>query len=388
MHCPEDMIPACASIIYCAAKADIAELTEIGQQIAMKWGAKFAQPHLNNDSGKVPAKIVKLLSVTPPPKKDVIAVMQEVAKLYQIDWQPSEEPEPEPEPEPAKPAEEPKAEEQKPQVQQQPAESKRSQQPAQVEAVSEVKSAVDPSAAATLSSDIFPGTLNVIIHKAADLFAGVKGKQNPFVRLQIRGGSTILNSTVDQNGGMSPTWSQEHFPFAIKDREAVLQVEVYNQPEKGKEAVLGSALLNVVDLIMRPGPDWHPLYRDAQRKAGAGSLLLSTQYMSMPIMQQQGGGPGEVVPAELGQGAAAETHDEPGAVPESKDKDSKDPPSAGSGSGSGSDSKQKQAEQPKAATPAPKQQFNSQPLQMGAPISNSSPEDDELAARLRALQGD
>jgi hypothetical protein len=131
-------------------------------------------------------------------------------------------------------------------------------------------------------ADLFPGTLNVIVHKARELYDAKHGaKQDPFIKLSIRGQPPTLKTTADHAGGKEPKWAQEHFPFGVKDPNAQISIEAYNQGAITDD-FLGGTILPVADIIRRPGPEWYPLGRDAGgKRKPAGALLLSIQYLPL-----------------------------------------------------------------------------------------------------------
>lgn len=87
--CPEDFDETCSTIIYCAARiAEVPELREVAQQLALKFGTEWAEAHRNNHSGKVPPRIVTLLAATPPPLARIVPVLRQIAADHDVEWEP------------------------------------------------------------------------------------------------------------------------------------------------------------------------------------------------------------------------------------------------------------------------------------------------------------
>ena len=55
-ECPEDLIESVCTILYCAKRVDIPELSEIGAQFKAKWGPKWFEANIENRSGRVSKK--------------------------------------------------------------------------------------------------------------------------------------------------------------------------------------------------------------------------------------------------------------------------------------------------------------------------------------------
>ena len=56
--CPEDLLESVCTILYCAKRVDIPELTVIGGQFKAKWGDKWFQKHVENKSGRVSKQVL------------------------------------------------------------------------------------------------------------------------------------------------------------------------------------------------------------------------------------------------------------------------------------------------------------------------------------------
>lgn len=88
--CSSDLEESIASIIYCSRRVDnIPELSECTDQFSKKYGSKFVQQHINNEAGRVNPRIVDKLSVSPPDFEIVLNNMQEIAKQFDINWEPN-----------------------------------------------------------------------------------------------------------------------------------------------------------------------------------------------------------------------------------------------------------------------------------------------------------
>jgi len=262
-ECPADLVEACASIIYCAGRVEVPELKEIGQFLGAKFGKKWAEDFINNDTGVVSQRVIDRLSVKPPPLEDVLKLLTDIAEQYEIDWKPNLKDD---------------------------TKSTSHEALGAIVAIehteAELKGEYDPD-----SKISYPGTLNVIVHKGQKLYdTQLIGKEKPYVKLRIHGDTNVLKTTVDSEGGRAPKWSLEHFPFPIKNAGAKLQVEVWNSNSLGDDHI-GNCLLNIDRLIMAPDPTWYRLTRE-QGKVSAGALMLSIQYLPLNMASPKSGGGG------------------------------------------------------------------------------------------------
>jgi len=89
-ECPFDMREAVCTLIYCANRTEIKELTQVKEQLVKKFGKDFAARAMNNHNGCVNERIVHKLSAQPPNAFLVLNYMKELAAEYNIDWQPDE----------------------------------------------------------------------------------------------------------------------------------------------------------------------------------------------------------------------------------------------------------------------------------------------------------
>jgi len=249
-ECPEDLVEACASIIYCAGRVEVTELKEIGQFLGAKFGQKWAESFINNETGVVSQRVIDRLSVKPPPFEEVIKLLTDIAEQFDIDWKPN-------------------------------LKDDRNNHEAlgAIAAIEhteeELKGDFD-----TEHKISYPGTLNIIVHKAQKLYdTQLIGKEKLYVKIRVFNDSQWLKTTVDMAGGRAPKWDQEHFPFSVKSSGQKLQVEIWNSSGLGDDHI-GNCLLNIDRLILTPDPTWYRLTRE-QGKTKAGALMLSTQYLPL-----------------------------------------------------------------------------------------------------------
>ena len=108
---PEDIFEAIASIIWASTIVNIPELEEVRSQLAKKYGKKFVTEILEKPAEQgnvrdclrfysflsqfllllvVNARLFRKLSVEPPSASLVLNYMVEIAKEYNIDWQPTD----------------------------------------------------------------------------------------------------------------------------------------------------------------------------------------------------------------------------------------------------------------------------------------------------------
>lgn len=57
-ECPEDLLESICTLLYCAKRVDIPELTEVGGQFKAKWGEKWFNANIENKSGRVSKQVM------------------------------------------------------------------------------------------------------------------------------------------------------------------------------------------------------------------------------------------------------------------------------------------------------------------------------------------
>lgn len=89
-ECPDELREAASSLIWAAHNVDIDELREVANQLTKKFGSKFSKAALNNENNVVNDRLFQKLSYRPPSAYLVIKYLEEIARTYDIDWEPSE----------------------------------------------------------------------------------------------------------------------------------------------------------------------------------------------------------------------------------------------------------------------------------------------------------
>lgn len=84
--CDAGLEEAVKSLMYAAPRTEIKELQQARVLLAEKYGKEFALQAADNTDGKVAAKVVKKLSVVPPPPALVDGYLEEIARTYGVDW--------------------------------------------------------------------------------------------------------------------------------------------------------------------------------------------------------------------------------------------------------------------------------------------------------------
>ena len=69
-------------------QSDVQELKLVSDQFTAKYGKPYAQACLENSVGTVSAKLMHKLSVQAPPKITVEKYLIEIAKYYNVDYEP------------------------------------------------------------------------------------------------------------------------------------------------------------------------------------------------------------------------------------------------------------------------------------------------------------
>ncbi len=86
--CDPGLEEAVKSLMYAAPKTEIKELQTVRTLLAEKFGKDFLLAAMDNTDGKISDKVVRKLSVTPPPEDLVTGYLTEIAKAYGVNWPP------------------------------------------------------------------------------------------------------------------------------------------------------------------------------------------------------------------------------------------------------------------------------------------------------------
>lgn len=89
-ECPPDLIEAVTTLIWCTDRVDIAELNEVKKQLSLKFGKEFSLAAQANATGRVNERLLEKLSVKPPSAHLVVSYLTEIAKEFDVSWQPTE----------------------------------------------------------------------------------------------------------------------------------------------------------------------------------------------------------------------------------------------------------------------------------------------------------
>jgi vacuolar protein sorting-associated protein IST1 len=84
--CDPGLEEAVKSIMYAAPRIEVKEVNSVRILLAEKFGKEFAKTAADNSDGMVSEKVVKKLSVTPPPQALVNGYLEEIARTYGVDW--------------------------------------------------------------------------------------------------------------------------------------------------------------------------------------------------------------------------------------------------------------------------------------------------------------
>ena len=86
--CDPGLEEAVKSLMYAAPKTEIKELQTVRTLLAEKFGKDFLLVAMDNADGRISDKVVRKLSVTPPPEELVTGYLTEIAKAYGVNWPP------------------------------------------------------------------------------------------------------------------------------------------------------------------------------------------------------------------------------------------------------------------------------------------------------------
>jgi vacuolar protein sorting-associated protein IST1 len=84
--CDPGLEEAVKSIMYAAPRIEVKEVNAVRILLGEKFGKDFAKTAADNSDGMVAEKVVKKLSVTPPPQALVNGYLEEIARTYGVDW--------------------------------------------------------------------------------------------------------------------------------------------------------------------------------------------------------------------------------------------------------------------------------------------------------------
>jgi hypothetical protein len=87
---PVDLKEAVCSLIWAATNVDISEFGEIKKQFTKKYGTEFTKAAENNEANCVNPRLFQKLVYKPPSTKLVMGYLVEIAKGYQVEWDPVE----------------------------------------------------------------------------------------------------------------------------------------------------------------------------------------------------------------------------------------------------------------------------------------------------------
>lgn len=90
-ECPFDMREAVCTLIYAANRTEVPELIKVKAQFGKKYGSEFVDAAKRNKDKCVNARIIQKLSAQPPNSWIVLNYMKEIAKEFNVAWEPSKE---------------------------------------------------------------------------------------------------------------------------------------------------------------------------------------------------------------------------------------------------------------------------------------------------------
>jgi len=247
-YVPDDLVEASASIIFCAKRLQIPELVDIAKQFASRFGEEWVKLHVNNQAEKVNAKILDKLSIKPPEFQVVIDYLHDVAKQYNVAWEPSF-------------------------VEDSPKGNNYAMGSVAPVNFNEVK-------IEALHEAFKPGTLNVVVHECSKLYSTqLFGQMDPYCILYFGRNNDVQHRTrVQKSSGLILVFHEEHFPFAIKQPGQKIRLEVWNK-NKLLDDFIGRVFLDCDMLIENPQKTTYRLGRGDYDKTDAGQVVISTQFM-------------------------------------------------------------------------------------------------------------
>jgi len=243
--CPEDMVEACASVIYGAGRMDIPELTELANMLGSKFSRPWAESHKDNGSGRVNRRLVQLLDVKPPLYQDVLQKMRDIAKLYGFNWRPKKD--------------------------------------NTYQTLGTADATVDHKLKSDEIEDKYSrGTLNVTLHEAKDLYEqSWLGGKKPFIKCYLKNDKKKFYDS-SPGTGPNPSWDGKvHFPFHVPTSKEVLCVEAHNA-SNARDEVMSAIEIPVTTLEPNKRPEWFTLKPMKKPKSlQLPKVKLSFQFMTL-----------------------------------------------------------------------------------------------------------
>jgi len=247
-YVPDDLVEASASIIFCAKRLQIPELIDIAKQFASRFGEEWVKLHVNNQAEKVNAKILDKLSIKPPEFQVVIDYLHDVAKQYNVAWEPSF-------------------------IEDAPKDNHYAMGSVAPVNFNEAKNEA-------LLEAFKPGTLNVVVHECSKLYSTqMFGQMDPYCILYFgRNNEVQYRTRVQKSAGLIFVFHEEHFPFAVKQPGQKIRLEVWNK-NKLLDDFIGRVFLDCDTLKQTPQKTTYRLGRGDYDKVDAGQVVISTQFM-------------------------------------------------------------------------------------------------------------
>jgi len=89
--CPEDLLQAVSTIIYCSSRVDIPELKKIQKMLQMKYKKSFVKRAIVNADYNVNTTVIQKLNLSNPKEGMVRNYLKAIASEYGFVWEPQEE---------------------------------------------------------------------------------------------------------------------------------------------------------------------------------------------------------------------------------------------------------------------------------------------------------
>ena len=93
-HCPEDLLQATSTLVYCSTRVDVPELKKIRQMLQAKYKKAWIKRAMDNLDSAVNRKVLQKLNLCNPKEDMVRNYLKSIAKEYGFEWEPQEEPDP------------------------------------------------------------------------------------------------------------------------------------------------------------------------------------------------------------------------------------------------------------------------------------------------------
>ncbi|ORZ34923.1 regulator of Vps4 activity in the MVB pathway-domain-containing protein [Catenaria anguillulae PL171] len=90
-QCDAQLVEAVHTLMYAAPRSEVKELHQVKDLLTLKYGRDFAQSAVENRADAVNRRVIQKLKVQTPERSLVNLYLKEIAKAYNVKWEPEED---------------------------------------------------------------------------------------------------------------------------------------------------------------------------------------------------------------------------------------------------------------------------------------------------------